>query len=123
MGTAIILISHDLALIDDVCDKVVVMHAGATVEVGAVKDLEKPRHPYTVALNSSRIDIAAPGSELVTILGSAPSVGQWQAGCRFSLRCRFVQDDCKVGEHPALIGTRSSHQTACLHADKLEGVR
>jgi len=121
MGTSIILISHDLALIDDVCDKVVVMHAGATVEVGTVKDLENPLHPYTVALNSSRIDVAAPGSELVTILGSAPSVGQWQAGCRFSLRCGLVQPDCSVGEHPALIGARGSHQTACLHADRLKG--
>ena len=123
MGTSIILISHDLALIDDVCDKVVVMHAGATVEVGSVKDLEHPKHPYTVALNSSRIDIAAPGSELVTILGSAPSVGQWQDGCRFSLRCTFVQDDCRNGEHPGLIGARGAHQTACLHADRLEGAR
>ena len=121
MGTAIILISHDLALIDDVCDKVVVMHAGATVEVGSVKDLEKPLHPYTVALNSSRIDVAAPGSELVTILGSAPSVGQWQSGCRFSLRCNLVQPDCNVGEHPALIGARGAHQTACLHSDRLIG--
>ncbi|NCZ74979.1 MAG: ABC transporter ATP-binding protein, partial [Betaproteobacteria bacterium] len=121
MGTSIILISHDLALIDDVCDKVVVMHAGATVEVGTVKDLENPLHPYTVALNSSRIDVAAPGSELVTILGSAPSVGQWQAGCRFSLRCGLVQPDCSVAEHPALIGARGSHQTACLHADRLKG--
>lgn len=123
MGTAIILISHDLALIDEVCDKVVVMHAGATVEVGTVKDLETPRHPYTVALNSSRIDIAAPGSELVTILGSAPSVGQWQAGCRFSLRCQYVQPDCQVGDHPELISYQGSHQTACLHADKLEAAR
>ena len=123
MGTSIILISHDLALIDDVCDKVVVMHAGATVEVGSVKDLEHPKHPYTVALNSSRIDIAAPGSELVTILGSAPSVGQWQDGCRFSLRCAFVQDDCGTGDHPALIGARGAHQTACLHANRLEGAR
>ena len=122
MGTSIILISHDLALIDDVCDKVVVMHAGATVEVGTVKDLENPLHPYTVALNSSRIDVAAPGSELVTILGSAPSVGQWQAGCRFSLRCGLVQPDCSVAEHPALIGARGSHQTACLHADRLKGM-
>ncbi|MSY21308.1 MAG: ATP-binding cassette domain-containing protein, partial [Actinobacteria bacterium] len=76
-GTAIILISHDLALIDDVCDRVVVMHAGATVEVGSVSEMTTPRHPYTVALNQSRIDIAVPGSELVTILGNAPSVGQW----------------------------------------------
>jgi len=122
MGTAIVLISHDLALIDEVCDRVVVMHAGATVEVGSVKDLEKPRHPYTIALNSSRIDIAAPGSELVTIKGSAPSVGEWNPGCRFAERCSIVQSDCRVGDHPALIGASGTHQTACIHTELLERI-
>ena len=122
MGTAIVLISHDLALIDEVCDRVVVMHAGATVEVGSVKDLEKPRHPYTIALNSSRIDIAAPGSELVTIKGSAPSVGEWNPGCRFAQRCSIVQSDCRAGDHPALIGASGTHQTACIHTELLERI-
>jgi oligopeptide/dipeptide ABC transporter ATP-binding protein len=122
MGTAIVLISHDLALIDEVCDRVVVMHAGATVEVGSVKDLEKPRHPYTIALNSSRIDIAEPGSELVTIKGSAPSVGEWNPGCRFADRCSIVQSDCRIGDHPALIGGSGTHQTACIHTELLERI-
>lgn len=120
-GTSIILISHDLALIDDVCDRVVVMHAGATVEVGSVAEMVNPAHPYTLALNQSRIDIAVPGSELVTILGNAPSVGEWNPGCRFIERCTFRQDDCAVGEHPPLFGERGSHQSACLHRDKLKG--
>ncbi|MCX6435627.1 MAG: ABC transporter ATP-binding protein [Actinomycetes bacterium] len=120
-GTAIILISHDLALIDDVCDRVVVMHAGATVEVGSVAEMTSPRHPYTVALNQSRIDIAVPGSELVTILGNAPSVGQWPDGCRFAGRCTIVQNDCTSGDHPPLFGDRGAHQSACLHADLLKG--
>ena len=121
LGTAIILISHDLALIDDVCDRVVVMHAGATVEVGSVSEMTTPRHPYTVALNQSRIDIAVPGSELVTILGNAPSVGQWPTGCRFAGRCTIVQSDCTSGDHPPLFGDRGAHQSACLHADLLKG--
>lgn len=122
MGTAIVLISHDLALIDEVCDRVVVMHAGATVEVGSVKDLEKPRHPYTIALNSSRIDIAKPGSELVTIKGNAPSVGEWNPGCRFAERCSIVQSDCRLGEHPALVGVSGTHQSACIHTELLERI-
>ncbi len=123
-GTSIILISHDLALIDDVCDRVVVMHAGATVEVGSVAELAKPRHPYTIALNQSRIDIAAPGSELITILGNAPSVGEWPTGCRFAARCTFRQSDCSDGaSHPPLLGERGSHQSACLHTELLEGAR
>ncbi|MBI3429391.1 MAG: ABC transporter ATP-binding protein [Actinobacteria bacterium] len=123
-GTAIILISHDLALIDDVCDRVVVMHAGATVEVGSVAQLAVPRHPYTIALNQSRIDIAEPGSELVTILGSAPSVGEWPLGCRFAARCIFRQNDCSLGaNHPPLFGERGSHQSACLHTELLKGAK
>jgi len=119
LGTAIILISHDLALVEEVCDTIVVMHAGATVEVGPTASMAQPRHPYTAALNSSRIDIATPRGELVTIQGNPPAVGEWQPGCRFALRCDYREDDCLVGEHPPLLGDRGSHQTACLHADKI----
>jgi peptide/nickel transport system ATP-binding protein len=119
LGTAIILISHDLALVDEVCYKIVVMHAGATVEVGPTSSMAKPRHPYTVALNSSRIDVAKPGGELITIKGNPPSVGQWNPGCRFAERCDYVQSDCLVGDHPALSGKKGDHQSACLHADKI----
>jgi oligopeptide/dipeptide ABC transporter ATP-binding protein len=115
LGTAIILISHDLALVDEVCDRVVVMHAGATVEVGSSVELQNPKHPYTIALNSSRIDLAEPGGELTTITGNPPSVGEWMDGCRFSERCSIVQDDCKIGEHPPLFGEPKQHQNACLH--------
>lgn len=118
-GTAIILISHDLALVDEVCDKIVVMHAGATVEVGSTKSMAKPRHPYTIALNSSRIDVAKPGGELLIIKGSPPSVGQWNPGCRFAERCDFQEADCLVGDHPPLSGKKGDHQSACLHVDKI----
>lgn len=121
LGTAIILISHDLALVEEVCDTIVVMHAGATVEVGSTASMERPRHPYTVALNSSRIDIATPRGDLVTIQGNPPAVGEWQPGCRFALRCDYREDDCSVGGHPPLFGEPGSHQTACLHADKIGG--
>jgi oligopeptide/dipeptide ABC transporter ATP-binding protein len=118
-GTAIILISHDLALIDEVCDKIVVMHAGATVEVGSTESMAKPRHPYTIALNSSRIDVAKPGGELLIIKGSPPSVGQWNPGCRFAERCDYQEADCLVGDHPSLSGKKGEHQSACLHVDKI----
>jgi oligopeptide/dipeptide ABC transporter ATP-binding protein len=123
LGTAIILISHDLALVDEVCDKIVVMHAGATVEVGSTASMSKPRHPYTIALNSSRIDVAKPGGELLTIKGNPPSVGQWNPGCRFAERCDYQEADCLVGEHPPLFGEKGEHQSACLHADKIGSLR
>jgi oligopeptide/dipeptide ABC transporter ATP-binding protein len=117
MGMAIILVSHDLALVDDVCDRVVVMHAGTCVESGSVTELATPLHPYTRALNRSRIDLAEPGSELVTIKGQPPAVGAWRPGCRFVERCEIVQDDCRLGSHPPLSEPEDGHRTACLHRE------
>ena len=120
--TAVILVSHDLALIDDVCDRLVVMHGGTCVEVGDVSDVSShPLHPYTVALNRSRIDLAPPGSELRTIKGQPPAVGSWSAGCRFAERCEYVQSDCAVGPNPRLIELRPDHFTACRHPELIAG--
>ena len=121
MGTAIILVSHDLALVDDVCDQIVVMHAGTCVESGPIEAIAAPRHPYTAALNRSRIELAPPGSTLVTIKGQPPSVGSWRPGCRFAERCGIVQPDCRTGPHPALAGPDMGHRTACLHPDLMAG--
>jgi oligopeptide/dipeptide ABC transporter ATP-binding protein len=118
--TAVILVSHDLALIDDVCDRLVVMHAGTCVEVGDVADVSRrPLHPYTIALNRSRIDLAPPGSELTTIKGQPPAVGQWSAGCRFAERCDVVQQDCVVGPNPPLVELEPRHESACIHPELL----
>ena len=121
MGTAIILVSHDLALVDDVCDQVVVMHAGTCVESGPIAAVAAPRHPYTAALNRSRIELAPPGSTLVTIKGQSPSVGSWGPGCRFAERCGIAQPDCRTGPHPLLAGPDLGHRTACLHPDLMAG--
>ena len=122
-GTAVVLVSHDLALIDDVCDRLVVMHAGTCVEIGLVSEVSKqPRHPYTIALNRSRIELAVPGSELKIIKGQPPAVGAWSAGCRFADRCDFVQEDCTVGPNPPLVDIAEDHWTACIHSDTLIGV-
>jgi len=116
LGTAIILVSHDLALVDAYCDHVVVMHAGACVESASVSRIASPRHPYTAALNRSRIELAVPGSDLITIAGAPPAVGAWPPGCRFAERCEIVQSDCRRGDHPGLRGL-NGHATACLHPD------
>lgn len=117
---SVILVSHDLALIDEVCDRIVVMHAGTCVEVGPVADVaRRPMHPYTIALNRSRIDIAKPGEPLVTIKGNPPAVGDWPGGCRFNERCEWTQQDCTVGESPPLRSVSPGHLSACLHTDLL----
>jgi oligopeptide/dipeptide ABC transporter ATP-binding protein len=119
MGLSIILVSHDLALIDDVCERVVVMHAGACIETAGVEQIAAPKHPYTAALQRSRIELAAPGDELVTIDGRPPAVGSWQAGCRFADRCDITRSDCRQGDHPALRPTGQGRSSACLHWDQL----
>ena len=121
MGMAIILVSHDLALVDDVCDRVVVMHAGACVESASVGEITAPRHPYTRALNRSRIELSTPGGELVTIRGQPPAVGAWRSGCRFAERCEIVQPDCRSGRHPPLSGPPGGHRSACLHPELMAG--
>jgi oligopeptide/dipeptide ABC transporter ATP-binding protein len=119
MGMAILLVSHDLALIDEVCERVTIMHAGACVESGSVRQVSRPKHPYTAALHRSRIELAAPGSELVTITGRPPPVGSWPPGCRFAERCGLVQVDCRQGVHPPLVSATDGHLTACLHSEMM----
>jgi oligopeptide/dipeptide ABC transporter ATP-binding protein len=121
-NTSIILVSHDLPLINDVCDQVTVMHAGATVESLSSADIERSRHPYTIALYKSRIDLAPPRGDLITIAGQPPAVGTWQEGCRFNQRCSFVTDACGVGPHPTYMDVSPSHKTACINFDSIADV-
>jgi oligopeptide/dipeptide ABC transporter ATP-binding protein len=121
-GTAIVLISHDLSLVDDVCDRVIVMHAGACVEDLPPQRLSGgPRHPYTQALNRSRIERAEPRGALPAIPGQPPAVGAWPPGCRFADRCHHVQPDCRSGRHPALRDLGNGQRSACLNDAAVAG--
>ena len=120
-GMSLILVSHDLAVIDEVCDEVVVMYAGASVESGTLERIgPEPRHPYTRALRISRVDSALPGQDLEAIGGEAPSLGAWPTGCRFWPRCPMAQDDCRPDGQPPLRWV-AGRWTACIHADLMEG--
>ena len=119
MGLAVLLVSHDLALIDEVCDRVVIMHAGACLESGTVRQITSPKHPYTAALHRSRIELAEPGSTLLTIAGRPPAVGSWPSGCRFADRCDIARTDCTTGGHPPLVALGDGHASACLHVEDM----
>ena len=117
--TSIILVSHDLQMINSVCDDIVVMHAGVTVEklpAGKVKD---SRHPYTRALYDSRIDLVEPRGKLVTIKGQPPTVGSWPIGCRFADRCDHVQAICRTTEPIPQIAIGDNRITACIRHDEI----
>jgi oligopeptide/dipeptide ABC transporter ATP-binding protein len=118
-GMALILVSHDLAVIEEVCDSVLVMYAGASVEHGRVGDVVRStRHPYTAALRASRIDAATPGQDVEAIVGEPPTLGAWPAGCRFWPRCPLAIDACRVGPQPGL-RSLDGQLTACIRAEDL----
>ncbi|HZV74876.1 MAG TPA: oligopeptide/dipeptide ABC transporter ATP-binding protein, partial [Conexibacter sp.] len=113
-GTAVLLISHDLGLVGEFCDRVVVMYAGRAIEVGGADDvLRHPSHPYSVALRdvSPNLD-AEPRERLRTIPGAPPQAGQWPSGCVFEPRCPRRRDVCRA-ERPAL-EPREGRPVACF---------
>ena len=115
LGTAVILISHDLGVIASVCSRVLVMYAGEVVEEGRPQDLlTDPRHPYTWALlhAAPRLDGSETGDRrLATIEGQPPDARAWPEGCRFRARCPFAVDAC--AEHPALLPVAPERSARC----------
>lgn len=101
LGMAIIIISHDLGVIAEMSDDVMVMYAGQVVErAPAAQLLENPMHPYTIGLMNSVPDIASPVKRLQALEGLVPSLYNMPQGCRFAPRCNQCQESCKNGEIP-----------------------
>jgi len=99
-GMSIILVTHDLGVVADICDDVSVMYAGEIVETGSVRDvLLRPEHPYTMALIAAdphaTLDVGG-AARLASIPGQVPLPASWTSGCRFAPRCRFARDECLV---------------------------
>lgn len=103
-GMGMIFVTHDLAVVAEIADRVTVMYAGEVVEEGPVADVfARPRHPYTAALIAS---VPESGTErLMAIPGTVPSPQEMPSGCRFAPRCDFATDECRKhapeAEHPA----------------------
>jgi peptide/nickel transport system ATP-binding protein len=115
-GTAIMLITHDLGVIAELAQEVIVMYAGKVVERAAVAALfETPQHPYTIGLLGSipRLDAAAP--RLASIEGAVPNPSALPAGCRFHPRCPFAIERCRR-EEPPLGEVRAGQFAACWRA-------
>jgi oligopeptide/dipeptide ABC transporter ATP-binding protein len=118
LNTSIILVSHDLPLINEVCDDIVIMHAGSTVEKIPSAKIKATRHPYTEALYRSRIDLVEPRGKLVTIKGQPPTVGDWPVGCRFAGRCDYAQPECSTDVELPMISLGANQVTQCIrHAE------
>ena len=118
LGMAIIMITHDLGVVADMCDDIVVMYAGKIVEKGSSEDIfYHPHHPYTWALMNAvpRLDLDNK-EELVTIEGTIPDMIHPPRGCAFCSRCPYAMEVC--AEHqPPVTALGGGHETACWLTD------
>ena len=113
LGMAIMLITHDLGVVAEVCDRVVVMYAGEVVEEGPVEEIfQNPRHPYTQGLMQAIPRLGERVNRLAVIPGMVPSATNWPIGCRFHARCPYGFDVC-VNRHPDLFVINDVHTSRC----------
>lgn len=119
--SAVILISHDLSVVADFCDRVVVMYAGRVVEEGTVDDIiDHPRHPYARALLRSIPRLDRPVAErLVSIPGAPPDLTREIAGCAFAPRCPLVVERCRT-HRPVAMPRPGGGRVACHRSDDVE---
>lgn len=113
-----ILITHDLGVVAEMCQDVLVMYAGKVVEYGTVEDIfYRPRHPYTKGLLNSipHFETGSRLKTLQTIPGLVPSLYNLPQGCRFQERCSYVTNTCKTAE-PKLENLRGIHRVACYNS-------
>ena len=112
-GTAILLVTHDLGVVADYADDVVVMYAGRVAEAAPAQALfARPEHPYTIGLLGAAPRFSAPGGKLANIAGTVPDLAAPPPGCRFAPRCPFVTPRCDTTP-PLAAG---AHQVACWNA-------
>jgi len=126
LGMGIVFITHDLGVVAEICDRVVVMYAGRVIETGTAIDLfDQPQHPYTEGLLTAMPQLGARGTRLASIPGRTPEPWAMPSGCRFSPRCSYSQDACAVEPAPLVRLEPSAHESACRRvADlTLEGTR
>jgi oligopeptide/dipeptide ABC transporter ATP-binding protein len=120
LGFGLIFVSHDIAVIGQVCDEIAVMYTGRIVETGPVAEvLAAPAHPYTRALLAAVIDLDEGDTPPTPIPGTIPDPARLPPGCSFHPRCPLAGPECTVGPVPLLsvAGTVGDRRSACLHSD------
>ncbi len=110
-GLSLVFITHDLGVIAEIADRVLVLYAGRVAEIAPVRKIfDSPQHPYTRALLASIPEIGGPRGRLVTIEGAVPSIGTMPKGCRYAPRCPLRRDICE--QEPPRLGLVSPDQAA-----------
>lgn len=112
--TSVLMITHDLGVMAETCDRVAVMYAGNIVEIGTVRDiLKNPQHPYTQSLLQTVPDNANPDQPLFSIRGNVPSLLLPQENCVFAPRCEYTMDRCRR-EIPPVYSVNGHHRASCF---------
>jgi len=120
-GMSLVLVSHDMAVVAETCDRVAVMYAGRIVELADTRTIFRDtRHPYTLGLMRSIPRIDVKGERLEPIQGAPPNLSTLPPGCPFAPRCRFVQPECRATE-VALREISPGHFSACLFPERVDG--
>lgn len=121
---AFFVIAHDLALVHQVCDRIVVMYLGEAVEEGPADDVVgRPQHPYTVALLSATpVPVVGGDAERILLTGDPPSPIHRPTGCRFHPRCPIAQERCKT-EKPPLVEIAPGRKVSCFYAGQMNPPR
>lgn len=120
-SASILFITHDLGVVAEIADRVIVMYAGQIVEQGEVFSLfRQPLHPYTQGLMSSTIKINQSDEILGTINGVVPNLSSMPEGCRFHPRCPYAREDCRKNM-PELNTVMENRYVRCLHWNELGG--
>jgi oligopeptide/dipeptide ABC transporter ATP-binding protein len=121
-GMALVLVSHDMGVIAETCDRIAVMYAGRVVELGSVAQIfNTPAHPYTHGLLRSIARPDAHKARLSSIPGQPPDLAQLGAGCAFAERCSLASEECRAGRVD-LRAIGPGHAAACLYPDRVPGL-
>ena len=117
LGLAIIFVTHDLGVVAEICDSVLVMYGGVTAEYAGVDTIfNSPRHPYTQELLKAFPDLTRPNERLTSIPGYPPRLDALPPGCRFAPRCPVAFERCRA-EQPPVYALGTGHAASCFLAD------
>jgi len=120
LGMGVVMVTHDMGVVAEIADKVMVMYAGEKIEEGPVDEIfNYPSHPYTRGLLSSVPNVDDPDFELEAIPGSMPSLNEQISGCRFHPRCEYALERCKV-EAPKEYALKNGHNVKCWLSEEGE---
>jgi oligopeptide/dipeptide ABC transporter ATP-binding protein len=119
LGLAVVLVTHDLGLVAEMCDTVLVMYGGVAAEYSDVDTIfNEPKHPYTQELLKAFPDLSNPRETLASIPGYPPRLDALPPGCRFAPRCPLAFDRCHV-EQPKLHAVMGTHYASCHLVEEL----